>query len=64
MARKFPDGVGLGLPKSQRDEVLPEPHLEGVILIRGPKGLEIKVRNPKRVLEILNTHPGSRVVKK
>ncbi len=46
----------------QREEVHPEPSVEGVIIIRGPGGLDMKVRNPKRVLEILSRYKGSRVV--
>lgn len=49
--------------KPQRDEVDPEPEVDGVTIIRGPKGLEVKVRNRERVAEILAKYPGSKEVK-
>jgi hypothetical protein len=49
--------------RPQRDEVDPEPVVEGVTIIRGPKGLVVTVRNPERIAEILAKYPGSKEVK-
>jgi hypothetical protein len=52
----------LGYTPERDHHVLPEPVVKDAIRIIGP-GIEVMVRKPQKVAEILERYPGSRVVK-
>lgn len=59
---KLPVSNMLGYTPERDPHVLPEPVIEGAVIIRGP-GIQVTVRKPQKVAEILARYPGSRVVK-
>ena len=60
-SNSVPTSIGVVYCGRKKDQVLPEPKVDGAILIRG-KGFQITVRNPKRVDDILAKYPGSCIV--